>query len=141
VAKNVNPQVKTKANPPSPPSPQIQEPQQYANTFPIHSRILTITRDSNTNFDTKRQCRNYYREVNHVIIEGPLTQTKWSHIPITFSAQDVNLASFPHTDAMVLTVHIDRWHVSRILIDNGSRPEILFLWTFEKMGYDKKQLK
>jgi hypothetical protein len=42
---------------------------------------------------------------------------------------------------MVLTVHIDRWDVSRILIDNGSQVQILFLSTFKKMGYDKKQLK
>jgi hypothetical protein len=70
-----------------------------------------------------------------------ITHTKWSHIPITFSAQDVNLASFPHTDAMVLTVHIDQLDVSKILVDNGSQAEILFLSTFEKMGYSKKQLK
>jgi hypothetical protein len=31
--------------------------------------------------------------------------------------------------------------VSKILVDNGSQAEILFLSTFEKMGYDKKQLK
>jgi hypothetical protein len=42
---------------------------------------------------------------------------------------------------MVLTVHIDRWDVSKIVVDNGSQAEILFLSTFEKMGYDKKQLK
>jgi hypothetical protein len=39
---------------------------------------------------------------------------------------------------MVLTVHIDRWDISRILIDNGSQAKILFLLAFEKMGYDKK---
>jgi hypothetical protein len=42
---------------------------------------------------------------------------------------------------MVITVHIDRWVVPRILIDNGSQVEILFQSAFEKMGYDKKQLK
>jgi hypothetical protein len=29
-----------------------------------------------------------------------------------FSAEDINLASFPHTDVMVITIHIDRWEVS-----------------------------
>jgi hypothetical protein len=62
-------------------------------------------------------------------------------MPITFSAQDVNLASFPHTDAMVVTVHIDRWDVIKILIDNRSQAKILFLTAFEKMGFDQKQLK
>jgi hypothetical protein len=62
-------------------------------------------------------------------------------MPITFSTQYVNLASFPHTDATVHTVHVDRWDVTKILIDNGSQAEILFLSTFKKMGHDKKQLK
>jgi hypothetical protein len=62
-------------------------------------------------------------------------------MPITFSFQDVNLTSFPHTDAMVITVHIDRWDVTKILIDNDSQAKILFLATFDKMGFDRKQLK
>jgi hypothetical protein len=62
--------------------------------------------------------------------------TKWSHMPITFSAQDVNLASFPHTDAMVVTIHIDRRDITKILIDNDSQTKILFLIASENMGYD-----
>jgi hypothetical protein len=42
---------------------------------------------------------------------------------------------------MVLMVHIGRWDVSRILVDNGSQAEILFLTAFKKIGCDKKQLK
>jgi hypothetical protein len=57
-------------------------------------------------------------------------------MPITFSSQDVKLTSFPHTDTMVITVNIDRWDVSKILIDNDSRAKILFLATFNKMGFD-----
>jgi hypothetical protein len=109
--------------------------------FSTHGTILIIIGGSNTDFDTKQQRRDYYREVNHVSVEGPITQTKWSHILITFSIQDFNLTSFPHIDTMVLTVYIDRWDVSKILVDNGSQVEILFLSTFKKMGYDKKQLK
>jgi hypothetical protein len=67
--------------------------------------------------------------------------SRWSHIPITFSAKYVNLTSFPHIDAMVVTIHIDQWDVSKILIDNDSQTEILFLSTFKKMDYTKKQLK
>jgi hypothetical protein len=42
---------------------------------------------------------------------------------------------------MVITVHIDRWDVTKILIDNGSQAEILFLVAFDKMGFHRKQLK
>jgi hypothetical protein len=60
---------------------------------------------------------------------------------ITFSSQDINLTSFPHTDAMVITIHIDRWDVTKILVDNDSQAEILFLATFDKMGFNQKQLR
>jgi hypothetical protein len=55
-----------------------------------------------------------------------------AHMPITFSAQDVNLALFLHTDAMVVTVHIDRWDATKILIDNGREAKLIFLTTFKK---------
>jgi hypothetical protein len=42
---------------------------------------------------------------------------------------------------MVITVHIDKWDVTKILINNGSQAEILFLATFNKMGFDRKQLR
>jgi hypothetical protein len=113
------------------PSPQLQSRQVNH----------TITGGSNTDFETKRQCRDYYRQVNHVVVKGPITQTKWSHMPITFSSQDINLTSFPHTDAVVTTVHIDIWDVTKILIDNGSQAEIFFLATLDKMGFDRKQLR
>jgi hypothetical protein len=71
-----------------------------------------------------------------MVVKGPVIKTKWSHMPITFLVEYTNLASFPHTDAMVIIVHIDRWDVTKILIDNGRQAEILFLSTFDKMGYD-----
>jgi hypothetical protein len=42
---------------------------------------------------------------------------------------------------MVVTVHIDRWDVTKILIDNDNQAKILFLATFDKMSFDQKQLK
>jgi predicted hotdog family 3-hydroxylacyl-ACP dehydratase len=62
-------------------------------------------------------------------------------MPITFTKADINLISFPHTDAMVITVHIDKWNVTTVLVDHGSQAKILFLLTFGQMGFDRKQLK
>jgi hypothetical protein len=102
-------QVKTEPNPPLPPPlQQVEEPPQQAENFPTRGTILTIIGGSNTDFETKMQRRDYYCQVNLIVVEGPINQTKWSHMLITFSSQDVNLTSFPHTDAMVITVHIDR---------------------------------
>jgi hypothetical protein len=94
-----------------------------------------ITGGSNLSFENKRQRQD------HVAVKGPITKTKWSHIPITFSEDGVKLVSFPHTDAMVTIAHINKWDVTRVLVDNGSLAETLFLSTFEQMGFDIKQLK
>jgi hypothetical protein len=79
--------------------------------------------------------------VNHVAVEGPIIRTKWSHVQITFTEANIKLTSFPHTDAIVITAHIDKWNVMRVLVDNGNQVEILFFSTFEQMGFNKKQLK
>jgi hypothetical protein len=42
---------------------------------------------------------------------------------------------------MVITVHIDRCDVTRILVDNDNQAEVLFLSAFDKMGYDIMQLR
>jgi hypothetical protein len=62
-------------------------------------------------------------------------------MPITFFAQDAILASFPHTDAMVLIVHLDHWDITRILVDNGSLAEILFLSAFKKWAITRNNSK
>jgi hypothetical protein len=59
-------------------------------------------------------------------------------MPLTFTEADIKLASFPHTDAMVIITHIDKWNITRVLDDNGSQTEILFLPAFDQIGFDRK---
>jgi hypothetical protein len=75
------------------------------------------------------------------VVQGPITGTKWSHISVTFTATYIKLVSFPHADTMVITAHINKWDVTRVLVDNGSQAKILSLSTFDQMGYVMKQLK
>jgi hypothetical protein len=110
-----------------PPLPtQQQEPLQHGNNFLTYGTIHTITEGSNVNFQNKRQRRDYYHQVNRVAVEGPIIKTKWSHQQITFTATDIKLVSFPHTDAMVITTHIDKWHVTKVSVDNGVKPKSCF---------------
>jgi hypothetical protein len=62
-------------------------------------------------------------------------------VQIIFTEADIKLVSFPHTDAMVIIAHINKWDVTRVLVDNGNQAEILFLSTFEQMCFNRKQLK
>ncbi|GFZ06659.1 hypothetical protein Acr_18g0008290 [Actinidia rufa] len=59
--------------------------------------------------------------------------------PITFSNDDLRGVHLPHDDAVVVSAVIANFNVQRILIDNGSSADILFISAFEKMkvGPDK----
>jgi hypothetical protein len=124
-----------------PPPPQHPEPLHQSNSSPTFRTIHSITRGSNKDFQSKRQKREYYSQVNHMAAEGLVTRTKWSDIPLTFIEADIKLVSFPRTDVMVIIAHIDKWDITRVLIDNDSQAKILFLSAFDQMGFDMKQLK
>ncbi|GFS40591.1 hypothetical protein Acr_00g0069450 [Actinidia rufa] len=60
-------------------------------------------------------------------------------IPITFSNDDLRGLHLPHDDALVVSAVIANFNVQRIVIDNGSSADILFISAFERMkiGQDK----
>jgi hypothetical protein len=100
-----------------------------------------ITRGSSVDFDTKRKKKNHYRSVNHVALTGPVVQTKWSHVPHTFDARDVDLRSAPHADAMVNNCRVASWDLHKVLVDNGSQADIIFLHAFDHMGISHNLIK
>ena len=57
-------------------------------------------------FQTKKQKKDHLRLVNNITVQGPVRCTYCSKTPITFSEQDLQLESYPHTDAMVIKANI-----------------------------------
>jgi hypothetical protein len=100
-----------------------------------------ITGGSSVDFDMKRQKRDHYRSINHVVITGPVVQTKWSHVPLNFDSRDVDLRSAPHIDAMVINCSVAGWDLHKVLVDNGSQADIIFLHAFDCMGISHNLLK
>jgi hypothetical protein len=100
-----------------------------------------ITEGSSVDFEMKRQKRDHYRSVNHVALTGPVVQTKWSHVPLTFDARDVDLRNAPHVDAMVINCSVADWDLHKVLVDNGSQADIIFLHAFDRMGISHSLLK
>jgi hypothetical protein len=78
--------------------------------------------------------------VNTIINDGPAARPEWAKVPITFTEEDFKLKSMNHNDAMVIEVNIAGWVIGKILVDNGSSADILFLKTFKKMNLTQHML-
>jgi hypothetical protein len=90
--------------------------------------------------ENNNQRRNYFRRVNSILMEGPYKKTRWPHLPITFSEEDLQLKDYPHMDAMVIEANIDGRIVSKILVDGGSSTDIIFTSTIDAIKIDRKML-
>jgi hypothetical protein len=66
-------------------------------------------------------------------MQGPFINSKWSHIPITFSQEDLQLKDYPHNDAMVISCVIKGFLVHNVLVDTGSAADIIFAKAFRQM--------
>ena len=66
--------------------------------------------------------------------------TDWSKTLITFSEQDLQLESYPHTNTMVIKANIAGWEINRVLINSGSFTDIIFVNAFDQMKLTKSQL-
>ena len=57
-----------------------------------------------------------------------------------FSEQDLQLESYPHTDAMVIKAKIAGWEINRVLIDSGRSTDMIFINAFDQMKLSRSQL-
>jgi hypothetical protein len=92
--------------------------------------VLPITGGSGSEPATKKQKKEAQRRVQHVGVKGPFIKSKWSHIPITFSQDDLQLKDYPHNDAMVISCVIKGFLVHNVLVDTGSTADIIFAKAF-----------
>ncbi|XP_059654529.1 uncharacterized protein LOC132301280 [Cornus florida] len=60
---------------------------------------------------------------------------------ITFSDEDMKDVQQPHDDPLVVTMMIANYNTRRILVDNGSSADIIFLDAFSKMKIGKEKLR
>jgi hypothetical protein len=95
--------------------------------------VLPITGGSSSEPSNKKQKKEAQRRVQHVGVQGPFIKSKWSHVPITFSHEDLQLKDYPHNDAMVISCVIKGFLVHSVLVDIGSTTYIIFAKAFRQM--------
>jgi hypothetical protein len=94
---------------------------------------MPISGGSAMEFETKKQRNNYFRTVN-------TARPEWAKMPITLTEEDFRLKSVIHNDAMVIEVNIAGRIIGKVLVDNGSSVDILFLKTNEKRNLSQHML-
>jgi hypothetical protein len=95
--------------------------------------VFPITGGSGLEPANKKQKKEAHRRVQHVGVQGPFIKSKWSHIPITFSQEDLQLKGYPHNDAMVISCVIKGFLVHNVLVDTSSATDIIFAKAFRQM--------
>jgi hypothetical protein len=95
--------------------------------------VLPITGDSSFEPANKKQKKEAQRRVQHVGVQRPYINSKWSHVPITFSQEDLQLKDYPHNDVMVISCVIKGFLVHNVLVDIGSVVDIIFAKAFRQM--------
>jgi hypothetical protein len=61
-------------------------------------------------------------------------------LPITFTEEDARKVFHPHDDALVVSLKIAGYSTRRVLIDNGSSTDIIYLTAFQQMKIGKDHL-
>jgi hypothetical protein len=95
--------------------------------------VVPITCGSSSKPANKKQKKEAQRRVQHVGVQGPFIKSKWSHIPITFSQEDLQLKDYPHNDAMAISYVIKGFLVHNVLVDTGSATYIIIAKDFRQM--------
>jgi hypothetical protein len=102
--------------------------------------VLPITGRSCSEPANKKQKKEAQIRVQHVGVQGPFIKSKWSHIPITFFQEDLQLKDYPHNDAMVISCVIKGFLVHNVLVDTGSTTDIIFAKAFRHMQEPKDKI-
>jgi hypothetical protein len=95
--------------------------------------VFPIIGGSSSEPANNKKKKEAQRRVQHVRVQGPFIKSKWSHIPITFSQEDVQLKDYPHNDAMVISCVIKGFLVHNILVETDSATDIIFVKAFRQM--------
>jgi hypothetical protein len=104
-----------------------------ASSSVVTKHVIPIIGGSSFEPANKKQKKEAQRRVQHVGVQGPYIKSKWSHLPITFSQEDLQLKDYPHNDAMVISCVIKGFLVHNVLVDIGSATDIIFAKAFRQM--------
>ena len=85
----------------------------------------------------KKACQ---RQVNNVHMIPPFKQRQTDQ-DMSFNEADAKRVKQPHNDPLVIMLNIEGFNTKRILVDNGSSVDIVYLPVFQQLKLDPKRLR
>ena len=78
--------------------------------------------------------------MNSVHSLPPLKQRR-ANQDMYFSEEDAREVKQPHDDPLVIMIMIEGFNTRRVLVDNGSSMDIIYLSAFQQLKVDPKRLR
>ncbi|XP_062093974.1 uncharacterized protein LOC133800007 [Humulus lupulus] len=82
-----------------------------------------------------------YRSLGHTVNLVTSEDRRYPTSTITFTEDDLQGVHLPHDDPLVISLQVDHCQLGRVLIDGGSRVDILFWEAFQKMGLEENRIR
>uniref|UniRef100_A0A2N9F200 Integrase catalytic domain-containing protein n=1 Tax=Fagus sylvatica TaxID=28930 RepID=A0A2N9F200_FAGSY len=76
-----------------------------------------------------------------MVVQRPPKNIRLDDQIISFSEEDARGTHQPHDDALVITINIAGFTTRRVMVDNGSSADILYLPAYQQMRLDKDKLR
>ena len=84
----------------------------------------------------------HHRQINSVRIKHPSPKYQQSeNDDIMFPERDASWIKQPHNDPLVIVLEIKGFNTRRVLVDNGSSADIMYMMGYQQLRLDPKRLR